>query len=99
MIKKMIIAAALSTTFAMTASASVVSTQTVSLPYQASAASSDTAQTVLLARIKRAAKQVCGTTHRTNAGSLTQVMKNRTCYKNTLESAVAEAGLKRSNNS
>ncbi|MFT4714429.1 MAG: UrcA family protein, partial [Candidatus Azotimanducaceae bacterium] len=72
MIKTMIIAATLSTTFAMAASASVVNTQTVSVPYQASVVGSDEAQTVLIARIKRAAKQVCGTTHRTNAGSLTQ---------------------------
>jgi UrcA family protein len=99
MIKTMIIAATLSTTFAMAASASVVNTQTVSVPYQASVVGSDEAQTVLIARIKRAAKQVCGTTHRTNAGSLTQVMRNRTCYKSTLESAIDEAQLKQSNNS
>ena len=99
MIKKMIIAAALTTTFAMSAGASVVSTETVRVPVSETVVHSDKAQTVLMARLKRAAKQVCGTTHRTNAGSLTQVMKNRACYQQSLDSALSEAGLTATNNS
>ncbi len=99
MIKKTIIAAALTTTFAMTAGGSVVSTETVRVPYQESVVSTERGQSVLVSKIKRAAKQVCGTTHRTDAGSLTQVMKNRSCYNNAVDSAMAKAGLKASNNS
>jgi UrcA family protein len=99
MIKKIIIAAALAATFAMTASASVVRTDAVTVPYQGAVVSTEQGQAVLEARLKRAAKQVCGTTHRTNAGSLTQVMKNRACYEKSLDSAMSKAGLKASNNS
>ena len=99
MIKKMIIAAVLTTTFAMTAGASVVSTDAVTVPYNGAVVSTDKGQKVLAARLKRAAKQVCGTTHRTNAGSLTQAMKNRACYEKSIESAMSKAGLKASNNS
>ena len=99
MIKKIIIAAALTTTIAMSAGASIVSSEAVSVPLSQSVVHSDKAQTVLMARLKRAAKQVCGTTHRTDAGSLTQVMRNRACYTRSLDSALSKAGLKASNNS
>ena len=99
MIKEMIIAAALTTTFAMTASASIVTTKTVSVPFSQSAVESDLAQTVMMNRLKRAAKQVCGTTHRADAGSLTQAMKNRACYQESLDAALSDAGLNASNNS
>ena len=99
MIKTMFITAALTTTIAMTAGASVVSTETVSVPFSESAVYSDKAQTVLIARLKRAAKQVCGTTHRSDAGSLTQAMKNRACYEKSLDSAVSKIGLRTLNNS
>tara|TARA_B100000497_G_scaffold40031_1_gene46638 strand:- start:5305 stop:5670 length:366 start_codon:yes stop_codon:yes gene_type:complete len=94
MIKKTIIAVALTTTFATTAGAAVVSTDTLQKPYQTTVTNAERDHSLAVSKIKRAAKQACGTFHRTDAGSLTQVMKNRACYNEALESAMAKAGLK-----
>ena len=99
MIKKTIIALALTTIFATTAGAAVVSTDTLQKPYQTTVTSTERDHSLAVSKIKRAAKQVCGTFHRTDAGSLTQVMKNRACYNDVLESAMAKAGLKTIGNS
>ena len=94
MIKKTIIAVALTTILATTAGAAVVSTDTLQKPYQSTVTNAEREHSLAVSKIKRAAKQVCGTFHRTDAGSLTQVMKNRACYNDVLESAMAKAGLK-----
>ncbi len=71
-----------------------MNTETVRVPLQKSVTSSVKDSSLQVAKIKRAAKMVCGTTHRTDAGSLTQVMKNRACYDDAVASAMAKAGLK-----
>ncbi len=99
MIKKTIIAVALTTTFAMTAGASVVSKETLRTSNQTTITNAEKNHSVVVSKIKRAAKQGCGTFHRTDAGSLTQVMKNRACYNDAVDSAMAKAGLKTRGNS
>ncbi len=45
-------------------------------------------QQVMQARIKRAAKEVCGSQDYKNAGSLENVRKNRSCFNDAVTSAV-----------
>jgi len=93
MIKQTIIAAALTTTFALTAGAAVVEPQAVKVPYSESAANSEQGRTVLVAQLKKAAKQVCGSTFRSDTGSLREVMQNRACYAKSLKKAMSKVGI------
>ncbi|MFT7685985.1 MAG: UrcA family protein [Candidatus Azotimanducaceae bacterium] len=91
MIKKILLAAALSTSVVLSASASL--TPTVRVDFSDVNLATMEGQERLNLRIGQAAKLVCGSTVISEVGSLKQALNNRSCIKKAISSAQKEAGL------
>jgi UrcA family protein len=71
-------------------SSRLVETQSISIAYAGTDLASDEGRASLLAKIKRAAKEVCGPTGLREAGSLNMASRNRKCYEGAIEAAVSQ---------
>jgi len=91
MIKKILLAAALSGSMVVAANASV--TPTVRVDFDDINLTTTEGQEKLNLRIARAAKLVCGSSVINEAGSLKQALNNRVCIKQATLVAQEEAGL------
>lgn len=86
-----VMAAALSTPFV--ANAAMINGHqhaSVSIPVESFNLETEKGEALFYAKLKSAAKQVCGTSSLREAGSLEQVLQNRVCYKEALTHAVQD---------
>ena len=64
--------------------------QTVSIPYAIAELSTDEGRANLHAKIRHAAREVCGPTGLRETGSLTLSSRNRKCYEEAVDAAVSQ---------
>ena len=69
-----------------------ISVQTVSVPYYSAELGDAEGLASLHARIRSAAREVCGPTGLRQAGSLSMSSRNRQCYEDAVDAAVSQIG-------
>ena len=71
-------------------SSRMIETQSISIAYNGSDLATDEGRANLYAKIRRAAKDVCGPTGSREAGGLGIASRNRECYESATEAALSQ---------